>query len=392
MHSYLHSSISFLQHYRGEMPMHLALKSFFRTDKKFGARDRRWISTLCFAAFRTNKAYIHLSMEYRILCSFLLIVKNGGGLISQIFERSGWEIPDELFSAPSSKKREWLTARYGIIAEDHFFPFQERLSSIKETNRFIESHLHQPYVWLRIRKERLRDALSILQYAGLSFHRHSLVENAIALLPGVKLDELDIIRKGWAEVQDVSSQQTLNAIQPLAGEKWLDCCAASGGKSLLMMEKQPDINLTVCDVRASILVNLEERFKRNKVKYADKIIADLTRSDAIDKFATSFDGVIADVPCSGSGTWGRTPEQMVYFTEEKLMDYKHKQRLILQHVVKLLNPGGILVYITCSVYRDENEEQVEYMQQHLGLKLVQCGLTEGYMEGADTLFSAVMTR
>jgi len=122
------------------------------------------------------------------------------------------------------------------------------------------------------------------------------------------------------------------------------------------------------------------------------VVADLTASASIGKFKNSFDGIIADVPCSGSGTWGRTPEQMRFFSRGKLQEYVTKQRAILSNVIKLLKPGGTLVYITCSVYRDENEDQVGYLTTSPGMELLHSGLTEGYETGADTLFSAVLTR
>lgn len=392
MHSYLYSASSFLQQYQGALPMHLALRNFFRSDKKFGARDRRWITEICFAAMRTNAAYLHLEAEQQLLTSLLLSVKRDEGIVRQIFGRSGWEVPEEVFGADSSVKKEWLAAHFGIHASGDFFPMTDHLSLVSDKDKFIESHLRQRYVWLRIRRNHKKETLSALAAAGFTYHQHPHLEFAVALDPGVKLDDLEIIRKGYAEIQDVSSQQTLAEVQPEEGEHWLDVCAASGGKSLLLLEKQPKVLLTVCDVRASILENLKERFKRNNVKYADMVVADLTASASIGKFKNSFDGIIADVPCSGSGTWGRTPEQMRFFSREKLQEYVIKQRAILSNVIKLLKPGGTLVYITCSVYRDENEDQVGYLTTSPGMELLHSGLTEGYETGADTLFSAVLTR
>lgn len=99
--------------------------------------------------------------------------------------------------------------------------------------------------------------------------------------------------------------------------------------------------------------------------------------------------VMADVPCSGSGTWGRTPEQLLCFREEQLMAYQTLQRAILRNAVKAIQPGGFLLYSTCSVFRAENEEQVRFIQEELQLERMESRLLTGYAQKADTLFAAL---
>src|SRR5690606_8193418 len=104
-----------------------------------------------------------------------------------------------------------------------------------------------------------------------------------------------------------------------------------------------------------------------------------------------FDLVIADVPCSGSGTWSRTPEQLYYFGKEKIQLYASRQRKILEHVTGNAKPGGYLLYCTCSVFRKENEEQVQYLQD-AGWTVVQQEILTGYNMRADTLFAALLQK
>lgn len=392
MHSYLHTASAFLQDYNGTTPLHLALKQFFNGQKKYGSRDRRWISELCFAYMRTSRAFTNAGREQVLLAGLLLTRKAFDATAAQLFARSGWEVPAALYPAGPEEKQDWMRQVVALAATGSFFPLTERLSPLGSLPDFLNSHLRQPAVWLRIRRQRRERVLAELDNAGIVYRAHAAVPQAIALSPGVKLDQCRFLQNGDAEIQDLSSQQTLNGLQPLPGEKWLDACAASGGKSLLLLEQQPALQLTVCDVRSPVLQNLDVRFKRNGVHYAEKWVADLTMANVLPENVFSFDGILADVPCSGSGTWSRTPEQMHYFTAEKLQDYCTRQRAILKNLVRMLKPGGTLVYITCSVYRDENEAQVAELLQTYGLSLVQAGLLEGYTEEADTMFAAVLVR
>src|SRR5690606_28673070 len=166
-----------------------------------------------------------------------------------------------------------------------------------------------------------------------------------------------------------------------------DCCAASGGKSILAKDILSDIELTVSDLRPSIISNLRRRFEEAGIKRYKSFVTDATkaRPDHL------FDLIIADVPCSGSGTWARTPEQLLFYSEDKIGDYAALQRAILSNVIKYLKPGGYLLYITCSVFRQENEDQVHYLQEQ-GVQAIQQQVFKGYEIKADTMFGALLRK
>ena len=107
---------------------------------------------------------------------------------------------------------------------------------------------------------------------------------------------------------------------------------------------------------------------------------------------SSFDIIITDVPCSGSGTWSRTPEQLYYFNPAEIDRYSALQKKIVQHAIPRLKPGGFLLYCTCSVFKKENEEIVQYIQQQHALQLLKKELLTGYDQKADTLFGAVFQK
>jgi 16S rRNA (cytosine967-C5)-methyltransferase len=147
----------------------------------------------------------------------------------------------------------------------------------------------------------------------------------------------------------------------------------------------------VSDKRKNILKNLDARFVKAGIKSYNSFIADLSaNSFSIDK--NSFDLIIADVPCSGSGTWARTPEQLKFFRQEKIEQYALLQQQIISNVISSLAKGGYMLYITCSVFARENEENVNFIQKNLNLQLIKSDYLKGYQMQADTLFAALFRK
>jgi 16S rRNA (cytosine967-C5)-methyltransferase len=105
-----------------------------------------------------------------------------------------------------------------------------------------------------------------------------------------------------------------------------------------------------------------------------------------------FDLVFADVPCSGSGTWGRTPEQLAFFNQAQLDKYAQLQSKIVQNLIPTVAVGGYLLYATCSVYATENEQQVNALITSGKFKLIEQAYFKGYTQKADTLFGALLQK
>ena len=197
-----------------------------------------------------------------------------------------------------------------------------------------------------------------------------------------------------AVIQDYSSQQVLGplgrVIDVATKFSCWDCCAASGGKSILLRDHYHHAELTVSDLRESILFNLRNRFKRAGIKNYTSFVADLSLVDLPVK--KIFDLVICDAPCSGSGTWSRTPEQLLFFKNEKVIDYSSLQKKIALNATKGVRQGGYFLYITCSVFSKENEGVVEFIRSECGMQLLSAEYIKGYQEKADTLFTALFLR
>ena len=173
------------------------------------------------------------------------------------------------------------------------------------------------------------------------------------------------------------------------------CCCGAGGKSLLLKDKESNINLTVSDTRSSILHNLQERFKLYNHKAPSAHVL-----DTADMLATQntvgnalFDGIICDVPCTGSGTWARTPEQLYFFNPSQAKEIAALQKKIAVNVSNYLKPDGTMYYITCSVFKEENEEVLNHLLDiNKDITCISSQLINGINTHADSMYIAVLKK
>ena len=274
------------------------------------------------------------------------------------------------------------------------FPWTDALSDEVDPVAFCSSFFTQPLFFLRIRPGQKKSVLRKLDDAGLPY---SLVgEDCIALPNSTKIDSLLVLDKEVV-IQDYNSQRVLNMLKdPASGIRYpvsvWDCCAASGGKSLLAYDMlNGKIDLTVSDIRESILVNLRKRFTAAGINKYHSLIADLQTSNP--KLQTSnVDLIICDAPCTGSGTWGRTPEQLCFFSGDRIAEYAARQQQIVSNVIPKLKKGGVFIYITCSVFKAENEAIVDFIKEKFHLRLLQMELLKGYDKKADSMFTAAFVQ
>lgn len=269
------------------------------------------------------------------------------------------------------------------------FPFTKHLSDGIDEEAFLRSFFVQPDLFIRIHPQAVSWVLKTLEENIIDFKL--IAEHTVALPNGTNLNALfpdnNFPVKPY-EVQDLSSQQTVGFFKPNRYEHWWDACAASGGKSLLLFSEQPDIKLLVSDIRESVLDNLDERFIAAGLRTYQKKLIDLTKNADPEIHHYEFDGIILDAPCTGSGTWGRTPEMISQFEEYKIKGFQNLQMTIAANIIKYLKPGKPLIYITCSVFKEENEEIVAWLQKTHGMQLEGSELIKGYKNKADTMFVA----
>jgi 16S rRNA (cytosine967-C5)-methyltransferase len=398
-HSYLNSASSILHAYKGEQPFSIFLKSYFGQYKKFGSKDRKQVSHLCYSYFRLGQALQHLPTEERILAGLFLCEQHPNELMEAV--KPEW---NELIALPPDQKATILK----FFIED-IFPWRGELSQGIDSKSFASSFLIQPDLFLRLRPGKEGVVKQKLHRANISFNEINpaclSLENAVQADQAIELDK-------EALVQDYNSQRVSEFLD-FARNSFLllrlptgscgrsgplsvyDCCAGSGGKSILAYDILENIHLTVSDIRESIISNLKKRFERAGIRNYTALVEDLSSNNkpkTENRKPPSFDLVICDAPCTGSGTWSRTPEQLYYFQTERIGYYSNLQKNILENVVPLLKEGGNLLYITCSVFKKENEEVVDFLEKEFKLRNEKSELLKGYDKKADTLFAALLRK
>jgi 16S rRNA (cytosine967-C5)-methyltransferase len=363
--------------YQGETPLHIWLKDFFRQHKQMGSRDRRTVAGLVYGFYRLGHSAREMSIEDRILLG-LFLTSEGPGEFLEYF-RKNW---NRQADRPLEEK---IGLVDGFDAAE-IFPWKNELSETVDHYEFCLSFLRQPDLFLRIRPGYQQQ---VRERAGGEF----IPPSTLRLPNGTKVEELFTPDKEVV-IQDYSSQRVAEFLRgpSSAGggtpepRKFWDTCAASGGKAILVHDLYPGVDITVSDIRETILSNLQQRFHQAGINDYHSFVADLSKPDPWMP-AERMDLVLTDVPCTGSGTWGRTPEELYFFNPRKILDYQSTQKSILSNVISSLTPGACLVYCTCSVFKKENEEMTAFIQE-FGLRQDRAEILKGYDQRADTMYAA----
>ena len=385
-HSYINSAKTILELYKGDEPFASFIKKQFAVNKKFGSKDRKMITHICFCYFRLGKSLDQLPIDERMLTALFLCSSSTNEVLKHL--KPEWNEKVEL---DLDEKVKLIDASFEY---EEIFPFVDELSDGVERELFCLNHLTQPDLFLRIRPGMKEAVLSKFKAAAIAYELKG--DHCISLPNSTKIDEVLLLNKEVV-VQDYSSQRVGDLILNLKSEIqsrklniW-DCCAASGGKSIMAKDLLGDIDLTVSDVRESILLNLKKRFAEAGISGYKNFVADLSTAD-YRLPATGYQLIIADVPCSGSGTWGRTPEYLRFFNKEQIVEYSALQKKIASNVNTQLQPNGYLLYITCSVYKNENEEVVNFLNQNYNLEIIEMKLLKGFEQKADTMFAVLLRK
>ncbi len=350
--------------YNGTTPLTHFLKGYFKQYPILGSRDRKILSTLAYTYYRIGKGT----------------------------DNKEW--PDTLMATMTADKQyqpdipDWLrqheALRFNI---SKLFPYDTPLSNGITREEWLRSMLTQPALFIRIRKN--KDKIVNLLSKHNIVH-HFISDHCLSLPNGAKID--DILPKDSYVVQDASSQKTGEYFHPVAKEQWYDCCSGAGGKSLLLKDILPSVQLTVTDIRENIIHNLKERFRQYGLPVPETHVTNVSDKEALKQAfgVKKFDHIICDVPCSGSGTWARTPEQMYFFDAESINKFSILQEQIATNAAGLLKEDGTLIYITCSVFKQENEEVVAAILKNTGKKLIEQKIIKGIDIQADSMFIAII--
>ncbi|MBR91069.1 MAG: rRNA cytosine-C5-methylase [Verrucomicrobiales bacterium] len=205
-------------------------------------------------------------------------------------------------------------------------------------------------------------ALENLRFEGLEAEVMERSEVGIRLMRRGPLRETHAFRKGWVEVQDEGSQLAAQLVKARAGERGVDFCAGAGGKTLALAAAMGNEGeILAWDVDRPRLTQMEGRLKRAGVTMVRMRKLKSRRDPFVAKHHGTADWVLVDAPCTGSGTWRRSPDLKWRTSADDLQIAVARQRAILAAATPCVKAGGRLVYVTCSVFKDENERQVDWV-------------------------------
>ncbi|MBP5672523.1 MAG: RsmB/NOP family class I SAM-dependent RNA methyltransferase [Victivallales bacterium] len=418
-------------------PADRSLSSAFYEHHEFGSRDRRLISETLFSVLRWWGWLKHLAPK-----QFLEAVNHPADQIELSFPLSAFyplfamswymEGKNEL---PDGAK--WWCEEAGIEREDIKFlpqdasplerrrylkPFlpdetpalkpedllpdwcYRRIRAPRPVEELLEWLQHRPPVWLRLNTQDPDAIYKELRENDFRASFHRVMKEAVCLeFAGGNLRALQCFKNGSIEIQDIASQCVAMICDPKPGEQWWDACAGGGGKTLhlatLMQQKGV---IVASDIRAHKLQDLKLRARRGQFP---NIRCKEWKGKDLPTYKNHFHGVLVDTPCSCSGTWRRNPDGRWTTFDSDIAEFTALQSQLLENASHAVRPGGTLVYSTCSMFFQENQEIIDaFLSKHDDFSLVpfKCPLTKRKTNGinqlwpwdadCDAMFTAKMQR
>jgi 16S rRNA (cytosine967-C5)-methyltransferase len=236
----------------------------------------------------------------------------------------------------------------------------QSVSNYKEAFLLAQSLMFPADVCLRVNTNSIKrkNVLKYLEENGIPALEGKLTPDSIILKKRVNLNEYQILKDGWVEVQDEGSQLISYALSPHPGDNILDACAGAGGKTMHIAALMKDSGkITASDTEYNRLKEISHRAARAGFK---SIKTKLIKGGKLqDIQEASFDAVLIDAPCSGMGTVRRMPMAKWRLTPEMLKRHSEKQYGILSYYSEFVKHGGSLVYSTCSLMPQENSQVIQ---------------------------------
>lgn len=269
----------------------------------------------------------------------------------------------------------WLWARF-----ESAFGLSEAMRSAKVLRQRAPVTLR-----VNVALKNVSQAVEMLSEDGVTVSKVSQCDTALIVVDGARrVAGSRAYREGYVELQDASSQAAMAALDIAPGARVLDYCAGGGGKTLAMAARV-DATWFAHDANFARMKDLPDRAHRAGIQVT------CLDSDAITS-AAPFDLVLCDAPCSGSGTWRRTPEAKWRLTPERLEELRATQLTILEDAEQHVTLGGQLVYATCSILPEENDHQVAAFLAHHSVWMLSKQISWPVTEEGDGFFLACLTK
>ncbi|MFV0410247.1 MAG: RsmB/NOP family class I SAM-dependent RNA methyltransferase [Paracoccus sp. (in: a-proteobacteria)] len=377
------AAIAILDQILGGRPAEPALTGWARASRFAGSGDRAAVRDLVFEALRCRDSFAALggSLDGRGL--MIGRIRADGGDPEALFTGEGHAPPplSETEKAVGAAPEDLLDLPDlpGWIWPDWQVSLGGQALEIAQAMR------RRAPVWLRVnRRSTTPDAAQAsLAGEGIETSAHEALPSALRVLSGERrLAGSAAYRGGWVELQDLSPQLACAALPLFPGGRVLDYCAGGGGKSLALAARE-DLRLTAHDAAPERMSDLPERARRAGVRIALSPPA---------KPGKSHDLVLSDVPCSGSGTWRRTPDAKWRLDRRGLDGLIWVQARILDETAPLVAAGGRLAYMTCSLLDAENGDQIDaFLKRSRGYS-EEMRRTWTPLSGSDGFFLSILRR
>ena len=344
------AAISILDDIRDGQAAEQALTAWARGSRFAGSKDRAAVRDHVFDVLRARRS---LGDGTGRALMMRLVQRDGLG-VDGLFsgeghapapltddERAELDVPTSLSPAAMCDLPDWLWPHWqeslGLDAEPAALAQQARAD-----------------VFLRVNQKRglVQDAMDLLAKDGVATLRHPQIEGCLRVADNPRrVKSSAAFTDGYVELQDASSQFAIHAVTIPDGARVLDYCAGGGGKALGFADRS-DAAVFAHDIAPARMKDLPERAGRAKVA-----IAQVATDDLFD--AAPFDVVFCDAPCSGSGTWRRTPDAKWRLNQERLDTLNAMQAEVIASAAPLVAEHGLLAYATCSVLASENDAIVD---------------------------------
>ncbi len=356
-------------------PADRVLSNFFRENRQLGSRDRQLIGESIYAMLRywgflrkllpeerrneVEKGEIHFSRIELDALLFAALYLESANLSAADAIAKDLGIPWPKAAPDLVGRARSLAAVFGSSAAfrledlvpEWLFPL---LPPDFPRERFLGDLCCRPPMWLRCQTAEHDRLAAELRAAGLEVRRHERIASAFAVSnPKVNLFTLEAYRRGEFEVQDLASQCIGLVANPHPGERWLDCCAGAGGKSLELADLMNRKGTVVaCDIRSYKLEDLRSRAKR--AGFPNIVTREWDGKAFHGKQLRQFDGVLVDAQSRCAGVWRRNPDGRWTVKPEEIAEMAALQSRILENAESAVKPGGVLIYATCSLFPAEN--------------------------------------
>ncbi|MFZ9440685.1 MAG: RsmB/NOP family class I SAM-dependent RNA methyltransferase [Hylemonella sp.] len=342
---------------RFEHPADAVVSRFFRDHRNLGPRERATLAETVYAVLRRKLLLEKLALS-------------GSGPKERRLAILGFAAPREwLAAALSDSEKQWLSSCDQVRPEELLEPHRHNLPDwlvqpLKDqlTGDFwplVDSLNHGAGLDLRVntllaKREAIQKEL---QSEGISATPTPYSPWGLRIAGKPALNKLPAFTRGAIEVQDEGSQLLALLLDAKRGEMVVDFCAGAGGKTLALGATMRNTGrLYAFDTSAHRLDALKPRLARSGLSNVHPAAIANERDERIKRLAGKIDRVLIDAPCSGLGTLRRNPDLKWRQNPQALLELAAKQAAILSSASRLLKPGGRLVYATCSLLRQENED------------------------------------